>query len=85
MAKYRGADHSVNYVVDLANKPYIEEVRCAKIRGGDICTLVRMGREVTHFKASPGQLKKIRARRGKLKVTERMVMWGQMHRDPAGW
>ncbi len=68
-------DSEVQFIVDLANKPYIEEVVCEAPRadGSALCVLYRFDRSVRPFRASADQVRKIRAHRGKLRITSRMI------------
>ena len=58
------------YIADLGAPRYVESIRCDAT---GYCTLERFGRDIATFIASPGQLKKIKTQRGKLRITQGMV------------
>lgn len=71
MAKRPGR---VMYEANLGNKSYIEQVhRIGEMSRCGGFVLMRFGRPVTRFKASPAQAKKIASGRGRLRITEKMV------------
>lgn len=66
---------TVEYIVNLASKAHLESVRLKDCGDGKtVGVLDRAGwPNLAHFVVSPAQAKKIRAKRGKLHVTESMI------------
>lgn len=69
----------VEYVADLHAPAHIESVKCIDrhtpglYADERICSLTRHGQRITNFVASAGQRRKIRSRKGKLQITDKMI------------
>jgi hypothetical protein len=79
------AKSKVHYEVNLASKSYLEQVRPVSRDTGckNTFVVVRFGRPVTRFRASPGQARKIASGKGKLRITETMIRG--YHSCVSGW
>lgn len=80
------------YVADLEADPIIEAVECGlALRPGigaptlsGLCSLKRYGTVIAVFMASPEQVRKIKKRKGKLRITQGMIERGHLYRSPYG-